>query len=166
MKKWASKNNLFTLVILMVAVFIAFPRTMNNWSMEGKEISVSEYAVLWPMPKAPLNFPPEDRGIAIFWATWCAPCKLEMERLRSSVESGKIKPNQIFAINPFERPETFRNFLRENKFPFIFIDAPELVKALNINSTPTTLFLDKGQVARMSTGLSLIGIWWAEIFLR
>ena len=103
--------------------------------------------------------------MAIFWATWCAPCKLEMERLQKSVEERKISEGKIFAINPFESKDISSVFIRKNKYPFVFIEAQDVAERINIMATPTTLLLEDQKIHSMSSGLSIIGIWKAESFL-
>jgi thiol-disulfide isomerase/thioredoxin len=113
-----------------------------------------------------VEFPPKhSRAVTIFWASWCGPCKIEMQRLKSSVENKKISPDLVFAINPFETHSEVITFLKQNKFPFKFIEAPDITEKLNIISTPTTMFLNQGVITSLSSGVSFIGIWKAEYFL-
>lgn len=167
MKKFITLNNLFTLLVLVFLAYMQGPNIIRNFRSEGIKLETNEYQIIYPNEnKQTVLFPPvNSNGIAIFWATWCGPCKIEMQRLKSSVDSGKISKHFIFAINPFESPAEIRKFLSENKFPFTFIEAPEITRMLNVNATPTTVFLKNGRVSSVSSGLSLIGIWRAEIFL-
>lgn len=167
MKKWFTLNNIFTLLLFVFLIYTQAPSVLNNFRMNGIKLIAKKYEVIFPKEKSdPIFFPPQNsRVITIFWATWCGPCKAEMGRLKASVESGKISKNSIFAINPFEDRSSINNFLLKNNFPFIFIDAPEIALQLNISATPTTLFVENGAITSMSSGMSLIGIWRAEMFL-
>lgn len=160
------KNKIFTTILLIFVAWRLVPTFIANLSFDGTKIPGGNYRIISSGPDiSDIHFPPK-KAIAIFWATWCGPCKLEMQRLGSSVQNGKIKQNQIFAINPFEAKQAVEKFLAENQYPFTFIDAPEVTKTLKVELTPTTVFISDGVVSSMSSGLSLIGIWKAELFLK
>lgn len=167
MKKYFTKSNVFTLLIVAFVVYVQSPSILNNIRQSGNKLSGQSYPLISDKV-APIVFPPENkRSLAIFWASWCAPCKLEMARLKSSVENETISKESIFAINPFEDLPTIKKFLAQNDYPFTFIHAPNLAQELNIQATPTTLFInEEGVITSMSSGISLIGIWKAEFFLR
>ncbi len=158
--------NILTIIILIAFVIKQGPSILNNFSQTGKLLSPQEYKVLSEGSQETLLFPQEkEKKILLFWATWCGPCKIEMARLKSSVESGKISSSDILAVNPFEGEIEIKKFLRQNSFPFVFIEARDLARNLQVELTPTTAFVKDQNVVRMSSGMSLIGIWRAELFL-
>jgi len=163
-----NRNNLITFLVLILISWQQLPILYNNFKARGVILEKKIYVPIYhPAKMESVLFPPENkRALTIFWATWCAPCKLEMNRLKSSVENGHIKSDQIFAINPFEDSNVVRAFLLKKPFPFIFIEDLGLSNILNIKATPTTLFIDKGAVDSSSSGMSLIGIWRAENYLN
>lgn len=165
MKNWISKKgNILTLIILILVLWKQLPLLMTSFKMEGEPIPSKKYPVI--NSDQAVLFPPQTgRAMAIFWATWCAPCKLEMERLQKSVEERKISEGKIFAINPFESKDISSVFIRKNKYPFVFIEAQDVAERINIMATPTTLLLEDQKIHSMSSGLSIIGIWKAESFL-
>ena len=167
MKKWATKSNLFSLLLLALVVYLQGPIFLKNLGLEGTTLASKQYKLLsHPETLGTVEFPPkQSRAVTIFWASWCGPCKIEMQRLKSSVENKKISPEFIFAINPFETHSEVMTFLKQNHFPFQFIEAPNITEKLNITSTPTTMFLNQGEITSLSSGLSFIGIWKAEYFL-
>lgn len=136
--------------------------------MKGLEIESKIYSIfLHPKKVSALIFPPENQKVlAIFWASWCGPCKIEMNRLKQSVLNGKIANDKIYAINPFEGFSEIEKFLSKNDYPFIFMNSPDLSRRLNIQVTPSTLFIENNRVSSMESGMSLIGIWRAELFLN
>ena len=165
MKKYFHPKNLIFFIVVIYLFISTLPRIINNFSGEGKSIEVQEYQIIEAVrADKKLEFP-QPRSIAIFWATWCAPCKLEMKRLSHSVKSGAIPSGAIVAINPFESTEKVRSFLREESFPFTFIEDQGLSERLKVNTTPTTLFIENNKIIDLSSGLSIIGIWKAEQFL-
>jgi len=165
MKKYLNWNNLFFAVIVLFILVQQGPIVVHNFKQAGQLLKQRQVDVFWPSDRE-IKFPPQNQNsLVIFWSSTCAPCKLEMSRLKSSVESGKVASEDIFAVNLFEGLETSRRFLQKNHYPFTFIHAPELVKELGVRVTPTTVFLDGGEVLKMSSGISITGIWSAESFL-
>jgi cytochrome c biogenesis protein CcmG/thiol:disulfide interchange protein DsbE len=166
MKKWLSKKtNIFFVFLFVFALFQQIPVLKNNLSRENASISLRSLRVLNDSGTL-VKFPPKDsRAIVIFWASWCGPCKIEMARLQESVESGAIPKESLFAVNPFESDLEARKFVKESNYPFTFIEASTLASELDVKVTPTTLFVDKGLITKMSSGMSIWGIWEAEHFL-
>ena len=169
MKSWFSKkSNLLFLVIICFFFYRQGPVFFKNFKKSDVKIETKEYQVLNAEAQVSLSqFPPPNRkALGVFWATWCGPCLIEMKRLKTSVAEGKIDPTTLYAINPFESSEIVRKFLRSNKFPFTFIDAPEVSTKLEIELTPTTILVENNVIKSMSSGMSLIGIFKAEKFLK
>lgn len=164
MKDWfKKKSNWLTIVIVAYVAWRQAPILLNSFQSQGTILETKTYTTISPTKPFQVEFPSkESKALAIFWATWCGPCKVEMQRLKSS----HIDQSKIFAINPFEDAATSRKFLETNDYQFTFIDAPEVTQRLKIELTPTTLFINKGEITSMSTGMSLIGIWKAQWFLN
>lgn len=166
MKKLLTLNNILFFAAVVFLAVTGIPTMLNNFGKEGMMIEGQNQIVIdqTAIDKKVL-FPAKPRSIVIFWATWCAPCKLEMARLSKSVEEGEIPKNAIFAIDPFESKDTVRSFLKKNSYSFTFIEDNGVSGRLNITKTPTTLFIENDKVINLSSGLSLFGIWRAESFL-
>lgn len=166
MKGWISKKgNIAFILILGFVLFQQLPVLKNNFSKKNLFLPSREVSVL-NRSNGKVVFPPKDsRAITIFWASWCGPCRIEMARLKKSVESGAIPEKLLFAVNPFESDTESKKFLKQNNYPFVFVEASTLATELGIRVTPTTLFIDKGKITKMGSGMSLWGIWEAEAFL-
>lgn len=162
-----SKSNILLIIFLIFIIWRQSPVIINNFESKGTVIeSKSYHAIFHPANQAVVEFPPmKQKALAIFWATWCGPCKVEMNRLRNSIFNKKISAEKIYAINPFESVSVIKDFLIKNQYPFIFIDAPEIANKLDIQVTPTSIFVENNKVAVMGSGMSLVGIWRAEWFL-
>jgi cytochrome c biogenesis protein CcmG, thiol:disulfide interchange protein DsbE len=166
MKHWFSKKtNILFLLVMGFVLFQWIPVIQNNLKHKNLILDSTELKVYGAGET--VFFPPEDkRVIAFFWASWCGPCKIEMERLKLSVNSGSIPRERIFGINLYESPEVVESFLKKNDYPFTFIESPRSANQLEVRVTPTTMLIDKGKIVSMSSGMSIWGIWWAEYFLR
>lgn len=167
MSRWLTrKGNLFYLLILAFVLFKQVPVLKNNFSQQNTTIAPREVPVVNTGENKTIVYPPKgSRAITIFWASWCGPCKIEMSRLKESVASGAIPKDSLFAINPFETDKEIQEFIKVSDYPFTFLKAPQLAQELGISVTPTTLFIDEGKITKMSSGMSIWGIWEAELFL-
>lgn len=167
MKTWFSKkSNWVFLIILSFVLFQQVTFKLLSSKVEGRKLPAREYAQI-NNSESPVIFPPANgTALAIFWATWCGPCKLEMSRLNESMKNKKIPAGKIFAINPFDSEIEQRKFQAEKNYPFIYISDKELGNELGIQATPTTLLVKDGVIESLSTGLSIFGIWKAEFFLH
>ncbi len=166
-KNFLSSNNLIFICILGVFILTQAPTIADNFKSEGKSLNSIMLTEMGPRGElGKIKFPPKGRAIALFWATTCGPCKVEMARLKSSVNGGKIPKTSIFALNTFESAKKISSFLKRNNYPFTFLLDPGLGKVLNVRATPTTLFLEDGKVISMKSGMSLTGIWSAERFIE
>lgn len=164
MKRYLTKNNIITLVLIVYVTVRLLPQFLINFKEEG-QIWPSETLSTFLSAKEVKLPDPDQRTLVIFWASWCGPCKIEMARLQNSIDSQKISASQVFAVNPFENEVTIEKFIRENQYQFHFVKGSSLAQKLQVQQTPTTLLFDKNKIVKMSSGLSLIGIWYAELFL-
>ena len=72
------------------------PQWIKAYSQEGRKV---EQSIEVPTTTgASLRIPDQTRKALIFWATWCGPCTLELSRIQSLIDEGKIKPEDVVAI--------------------------------------------------------------------
>lgn len=159
------KKNIFFLILVSFVLYVQIPMWLNNNAKEGVILTSRSYESI-QINSPQQTYPPSGPALAIYWASWCAPCKIEMARLKESVLAGKIPRDRIFALNPHEDYALQRKFIEENQYPFQFITGKEAVDELELAATPTTILTNGTKVESLSSGLSLIGIWKAESFFH
>ena len=161
------KYNIIGYCFFLVAfIFLFGDRILNNFKNEGTVIESQPFINLEGQTTSfPIN---NEKSVAIFWASWCTPCKVEMDRFQRSIIEGKILPGKIVAINPFETKKEILDFQNKHKYKFTFLiqDEHSLAKRLKISATPTVVFFDGLKVKKISSGISLVGIVSAEFFLK
>ena len=91
-----------------------------------------------------------------FWATWCAPCRLEMPTLQASYDSLKDSGFTVLGVNYGDRLEDAQLYAGELGLTFpILMDPGDTVNDLyRVRGYPTTFFIDRdGMIARQQVGL-------------
>ncbi len=162
-------NLLSWLVFLLVVAYLIYqqaPLYYDNFRQRGQPFP--QVSVLHLKDGQVRSFPPDAGPIlAVFWASNCGPCLLEMGRLKSAVENDKIPGERIFAINPYETRAEIFQFLQESPYPFQFIDdRGVLAGELNVRVTPTFVWLEANRILKITTGVHLIGHFELERFLK
>jgi cytochrome c biogenesis protein CcmG, thiol:disulfide interchange protein DsbE len=79
-----------------------------------------------------------------FWATWCAPCELEMPFLQSRFE--RYSPDVVvLAVNYGEQPEDVAEFVHRLNltFPVLLDPTAEIQRLYRVRGYPTTLVVDQ-----------------------
>lgn len=93
-----------------------------------------------------------------FWATWCAPCRIEMPELQAAYEAHQADGLVILAINRDESREQVVEFIDELGLTFTpLLDLGAVVSdEYQIQNMPTTYFLnEEGQVTAVHLGALL-----------
>jgi thiol-disulfide isomerase/thioredoxin len=104
-----------------------------------------------------------------FWATWCAPCKVEMPVLQEAHDAGKLI---VLGVNAGESTDLIRPYIDELGLSFPILLDPEgrIVDLYAIRVFPTTVILDpQGVVIAEHLGIltpELIDDYLAEVSAR
>ena len=90
-----------------------------------------------------------------FWATWCAPCRLEMPTFQRNYEKygGDLI---VLAVNNAEDPEVVQAFIDDFGLTFDVLLDPdaEIQRLYLVNGYPTTFIIDpKGVIRTRHIGL-------------
>ena len=92
-----------------------------------------------------------------FWATWCAPCRVQARILEPLWEEWRGDGVQFLAISLGEERETVATYVEKFPFPYpVLYDTPDIVATeADIYALPTMMIIDKaGEVAYLQPGLS------------
>lgn len=91
-----------------------------------------------------------------FWATWCAPCRIEMPELQEAYEAYQDDGLVILAINQDEPADLAREYFEEEMgltFTALLDDNSAISTAFGIFGLPSTFFIDpEGTVTAIHRG--------------
>jgi cytochrome c biogenesis protein CcmG, thiol:disulfide interchange protein DsbE len=110
----------------------------------------------------------DGKKVLIFWATWCPPCEVELERINELVKVGKIPPDAILAIAINDDPQFVNKVSRERGYLFKWAcDANgEIADQFKVRATPSMAFIDGNKkIAWMTSGYSPTLSWRLASFL-
>ena len=114
----------------------ALPSTMEG--RQAPEVSVTPLGSGTPLTQADLTGP----GVKLvnFWASWCAPCRVEHPMLTKLASEGVV----INGVNYKDKPENALGFLAELGNPYARIGADAGRMALNwgVYGVPETFVID------------------------
>ncbi|NUM59373.1 MAG: redoxin domain-containing protein [Bdellovibrionaceae bacterium] len=131
---------------------------MNNFQSQGKKISHTHINTLLNSVEKSFSLSNQTKPVVlIFWATWCAPCELELNRINNWLSKNPQFINNIVAISSFETEDVIRKISvqRQYKFPIASDITGELSKSFQIQGTPTIILIDtKGYITWRTTGIS------------
>lgn len=92
-----------------------------------------------------------------FWATWCAPCRVEMPDLQAVYERHQADGLVILAINREETAVTVRDFFYDEldlTFTPLLDEAGDVSRLYSVANYPTSVFVDdEGVVTAVHLGL-------------
>ncbi len=85
-----------------------------------------------------------------FWATWCPPCQAEMPELQAAYDAYAAGGLVVLGVNQGEDAATVKAFLDERRltFPVALDEQYAASQRYQVNSLPTTFFIDRDGVIR------------------
>ena len=106
--------------------------------LDGNELKLSEY---------------KGKVVLLdFWASWCGPCQKELPFLMELFDNNDDKNFIIIAVNIDKKIESAQKFLDKIKgkahFPVIWDNTSAIPSLYQIETMPTTIFIDKEGIIR------------------
>ena len=99
----------------------------------------------------------EGRPVIVnFWATWCAPCRLEMPELQNAYEAHQEAGLALLAVNAQEQEQQVREFFDELGFSFtpLLDEDGQVGRAYGALGLPSTYFINAaGEVTAVHRGI-------------
>jgi cytochrome c biogenesis protein CcmG, thiol:disulfide interchange protein DsbE len=83
-----------------------------------------------------------------FWATWCAPCRVEMPAIQARYNRGGFS---VLAIDFDERAELVQAFVNDLglSFPVLLDPGGEIQNLYRVRGYPTSFFIDADGIIRV-----------------
>lgn len=123
-------------------------------ALQGREAPSVERTVALREDPAPTDAILREPGVKLvnFWASWCAPCRVEHPHLVEIAESGV----PVIGINYKDRPDNARAFLAELGDPYQAIGADETGRTgidWGLYGVPETFVIDSaGRITHRHAG--------------
>jgi thiol-disulfide isomerase/thioredoxin len=140
---------------------------ISQFKSEGKEISTVTFQA---DNMQPVYFPKSnEKSVVIFWATWCGPCSVELNRINNAIIKKEIDPRYVYAVNMGEDPDLVKRELSKRKYKFqsYYESKGDLISQLKVEVTPTVAFIDERKTLRwLSSGISPSLIYRIMNFLK
>ena len=80
-----------------------------------------------------------------FWATWCAPCRIEMPEMERLHREFKDRGLLILAVDLDESPKLVAKFMQEFRlsFPALLDSDSRVASRYRLQGLPTTILIDR-----------------------
>lgn len=169
MKKFFS--SITNVLILILALYLIGSRVPQWWALYQEQgETMSPFFVFDLRTQEKTEFPiSEKKSVLVFWATWCGPCTVELDRIQKAIQDNKLSPEHIHAISLKEDPHLVLDEVQKRGYTFkVYADpSGESLKSIKVFGTPTLYFVRSDSTIEKSTmGLSPLLIQNIQNFLK
>lgn len=112
--------------------------SMDGWSVNGLNGETVELA---PSRQ-------EQAGLILVWATWCVPCKSELDAIAELQSRGELDGVRLVAVSVDRDGKRLREFLARHKCPMIVGHDPGFLERARAAGVPVTIVLDRDGAVR------------------
>jgi cytochrome c biogenesis protein CcmG/thiol:disulfide interchange protein DsbE len=150
-----NQRRMIYLILLMLGLgWISLSADRSGASTSGK-IPAPQKGFLAPdfelkTPKGETVKLSDLRGQAVLvnlWATWCPPCRAEMQTIETVYNEYKHRGFTVLAVNMTYQDEPLKimPFVSENglTFPILLDETSEMAKAYQLKSLPSSYFINR-----------------------
>ena len=145
---------IYIIILILGFVWILVSADTSGTSTTGK-ISAPQKG--FPAPNFELKTPQGEtvrlsdlRGQAVLvnlWATWCPPCRAEMQTIETVYNEYKDQNFTVLGVNMTYQDEPLEiiPFVNEQKltFPILLDETGEMASAYQLKSLPSSFFIDR-----------------------
>jgi thiol-disulfide isomerase/thioredoxin len=152
-------GRIFNGLLVLLVVYMVWQR-VEVWNAQksyvGKQVGVEGLTSLEgnPLPSDALA---KVRTL-IFWATWCTPCAVELQRIQSAVNDGELDPELLLAIAIWDDLSAVKAVVQEKNygFPVAFAGNGKYPRELGVKVTPTKIRVDsEAKIIGFSNGIEI-----------
>lgn len=138
-------------LVLIALSFLDFKRHSENSADGHAEIALGmklEDFTIAPFKGEPEPLSKDGASVRVinFWATWCAPCVIEMPSLAKLHARYKDRGVKVYAVSVDEDPEgAIPGFLKKMKLDLpVYVDVEQKLSSLfDVHALPFTVILDR-----------------------
>lgn len=143
------KQILILVATLFISAAVSAQRPMPTaevGTLDGKKVNLQEYTTNGKIK------------VISFWATWCGPCKIELDAMKGHFSEWKDKYDIDFiaiSVDDARNIARIKPLVAQKGWPFtVLLDSnQELMRTLNIYSIPQTFLVDqKGNIVHQYNG--------------
>jgi cytochrome c biogenesis protein CcmG, thiol:disulfide interchange protein DsbE len=138
-------------LILFIAAILTFNLAYTQPTVANKELSSVKLKTLDGKEIDLKNYVKAGRITVIsFWATWCSPCKKELDNINDLIDGWRKKYNVdmiAISIDNSKDAQKVKPFVDGKSWDFdVLLDVnSDTKRTLNFNTVPFTVLLDKNK---------------------
>jgi len=142
--------NIVFYVFIAYILYLKIPSFYQMWKAQGVQAPSAEVLSL---DQKQIKIPLLKKQVIIFWATWCAPCKIELDRMNKLIQENQLKAEDVLAISIQEDLKTVLDYTKNKNFKFeVALDeSGQVAQLYDVVGTPTLILVDANGIVHWKT---------------